>query len=407
MKFKLDFNIYSSKDRLEAIKSIPLNTLTPSELETVTNYVLYGKDEDGTSVVDRKEVQIKTKFNTYQKQKFVSLDEMMESPTFDEGEVFKDRPIYKNVKPSINKEKAQDIPGMKELWNTIDKYQRILDENEGKIPKTDETPTLNQRETYMLKHHLVEIRTHQYYLMDSYFPQIKMMKKNKGEFYRDPLLEQLTYNVFPRGVMQEENDPKFAEPRKYDSGSPAFSLDLGKIEELKQAGKPYFNFLDENHLYYLILKYREIRGSIEDEPHSPLWGLIWTIDFYIGRAKLSDQQRLIVEGKKAGLSNLEIQTKLKEDLGISHQVNYISTIWKKSIRLIIDAVEINYDEWLAKDYDKAWKKCSCCGNEKLKDTRMFCQKAKSSDGFTSRCKACDAMKRQEKKLQKIQLQPTP
>lgn len=53
----------------------------------------------------------------------------------------------------------------------------------------------------MLKHHLVEIRTHQYYLMDSYFPQIKMMKKNKGEFYRDPLLEQLTYNVFPRGVM--------------------------------------------------------------------------------------------------------------------------------------------------------------------------------------------------------------
>lgn len=56
MKFKLDFNIYSSKDRLEAIKSIPLNTLTPSELETVTNYVLYGKDEDGTSVVDRKEV---------------------------------------------------------------------------------------------------------------------------------------------------------------------------------------------------------------------------------------------------------------------------------------------------------------------------------------------------------------
>lgn len=55
-KFNLDFSIYSSKDRLEAIKSIPLETLTKSELETITNYVLYGKDEDGTSSVDRKEI---------------------------------------------------------------------------------------------------------------------------------------------------------------------------------------------------------------------------------------------------------------------------------------------------------------------------------------------------------------
>lgn len=83
-KFKLDFSINSSKDRLAAIKSIPLDTLNKSELETVTNYVLYGKDEDGTSCVDRKEVQIKTKFNSYNKEKIVSLDEMMENPAFDE-----------------------------------------------------------------------------------------------------------------------------------------------------------------------------------------------------------------------------------------------------------------------------------------------------------------------------------
>jgi len=55
-KFKLDFNIYSSKDRLEAIKDLPLNTFNNNELETISNYILYGKDEDGTSCVDRKEV---------------------------------------------------------------------------------------------------------------------------------------------------------------------------------------------------------------------------------------------------------------------------------------------------------------------------------------------------------------
>jgi len=66
-KFKLDFNIYSIEDRMEAIRKIPLDTLTPTELETVSNYVLYGKDADGTSAVDRKEIQIKTKFNSYNK----------------------------------------------------------------------------------------------------------------------------------------------------------------------------------------------------------------------------------------------------------------------------------------------------------------------------------------------------
>ena len=44
MKFKLDFDIYYATDRLEAIKSIDLKTLNKSELETISNYILYGKD---------------------------------------------------------------------------------------------------------------------------------------------------------------------------------------------------------------------------------------------------------------------------------------------------------------------------------------------------------------------------
>jgi hypothetical protein len=65
MKFKLDFTIPTSKERLDAIRDIPLETLNKTELETVSNYILYGKDEDGTSIVDRKEIYIKTKFNSY------------------------------------------------------------------------------------------------------------------------------------------------------------------------------------------------------------------------------------------------------------------------------------------------------------------------------------------------------
>lgn len=56
-KFKLDFSIYYAKDRLASIRDIDLASLSPHELETVSNYILYGKDEeDDKSAVDRKEI---------------------------------------------------------------------------------------------------------------------------------------------------------------------------------------------------------------------------------------------------------------------------------------------------------------------------------------------------------------
>lgn len=151
MKFKLDFSIYSSKDRLEAIKSIPLDNLSKTELETITNYILYGKDEDGTSIVDRKEVQIKTKFNSYNRNKTCSLDEMLESPTFDEGLLQKNRTIYKKNKPSINKEKAKNIPDMISLWDTIEKQEKTLNDL-----KNIQNPTPEEKkQIYYLNHHLI------------------------------------------------------------------------------------------------------------------------------------------------------------------------------------------------------------------------------------------------------------
>ena len=74
------------------------------------------------------------------------------------------------------------------------------------------------------------------------------------------------------------------------------------------------------------------------------------MDFYIEKARLSPQQLLIVNDKKFRLSNKEIQLHLEEELGIKHRENYISTIWNKAIKLIVEAVELNYDEFLCKDY---------------------------------------------------------
>ena len=53
-KYSLNFNIERDIDRLHAIEDI-LDTLdtdpSPSELEQMASYILYGKDEDGKNSI--------------------------------------------------------------------------------------------------------------------------------------------------------------------------------------------------------------------------------------------------------------------------------------------------------------------------------------------------------------------
>lgn len=393
VKFKLDFGIYSAEDRMKEIKKIDLEHLTKLELETVTNYVLYGKDEDGTSSVDRKEIQIKTKFNSYNRNKTVSLDEMMESPTFDESTLAKNKTIYKKVKPTIDKEKAAKIPDMIALWETIEKQEKLLAElKEIKNPSPEE-----KKQIYYLNHHLIQLRTEQYYIMDSHFPTIQL-QRNRAQFHESIVDSQMSYPVLPRGVMREQNDIDFRTPRlNKDSYSDTMIYSDDEVDEMIRNKKPFFDFRNTKHLYQLIQHYAELQDYVRLIPDSPIHNLLWTLDFYIEKANLSEQQLLIVRDKKMRQPNKVITANLMEELGIYHQENYVSTIWNKIVRLIADAAELNYDEFLCRNYDKAWKICSRCGEEYLRDPRNFVRKAKAADGLTGRCKKCDREIRQMNK----------
>ena len=376
--------------------NIDLSKLTKKELNLITDYILYGKEQDGKSMVDKKEIFIKPKYSSYSRQEPLSLEELMESPTFDESQLIKEKTQYKKIKPFLNREKCKNIPGMEQLWKEIDKIDRIIKLATGEEqPKLNEkVPKLSSKQLYALKHMLIELRREQYLLKDSVYPEIGT-KKNIGNYYNNPIDYQLNYPVFPCGLMKEENDIEFIEPFRSKKEFKGFNIEE-KILELKAQNKHYFNFLDKNHIYQLCLNYYDIKDQIEKIPDSPLHNLLWTLDFYIEKANLSPQQKLILEDKKKRLLNKEIVRHLEEELGIHHQENYISTIWNKITEQIAAAADLNYDEWLAKDYASAWKKCNCCNKILLKDTRNFVRKSKAADGLTNCCKRCDQKKRKGK-----------
>ena len=150
------------------------------------------------------------------------------------------------------------------------------------------------------------------------------------------------------------------------------------------------------------MAYYDLKAFVAEMPDSLIHNLLWTLDFYISAAKLTPEQLLIVKEKKKGKSIKEIAATVEKQMGIHHQENYISTIWGRITNKIAAAANLNYDEFLCKDYDKAWKICSSCGRELLRDPRQFSRKSKLPDGLNSRCKKCEReARRHEKELGKI------
>lgn len=393
--FKLDFSLVTAAERSEFIAQHNLSVLKPSEIELCANYILYGKNEQGKSVVDEKLVQINTKYNSYSQAAPVSLDALMENPNFDEGILSRNQTHYKNAKPTIDRTKDADIPTMKEMWANIDELQHLLDVNLGKV----EDPTvkrLSDSQIYRLRHNLIDIRRGQYYLKDIFKPTIGHTPNRLDYILMDGELDiswndlKSDYAFAPMGLI---GDNGLAYKVFYDIRNVDYAPDLYNFK-----AKYIIDFRNPTHVYKMLEQYEEFVTSSLDKPDSLMGLIAKTLDYYIERANLHEQHYTIIEMKKRKCTNKQITEKLAELYGLHHTDNYISTIYTQKICVeIANAAILHYDMFLLRDDDNAWKVCNTCGKVKLKDNRLFVKKAKAKDGFSSRCKVCDRIAREQNK----------
>ena len=140
-RLKLDFSLEFIDERTNFVNNyvqqpqFAQNPLTESELETISNYVLWGKNrEDGKNAVQRKEFDIETKSKLWSGNDNVeSLDALFESPTFDENQihqlgevriktprvVFSRDEARRNIHPSV-------LPQLEALFRQIDETDLII-----------------------------------------------------------------------------------------------------------------------------------------------------------------------------------------------------------------------------------------------------------------------------------------
>lgn len=396
---KLDFSLSTAKERAEYVQRYmdPCAHYTAKELETISNYLLYGKEEDGKSIVDRKEVQIKTKHNSYARKEAESLDALMEKPTFDERCFQRSTTRYKTIKPTISRTEDADVPGLRELWEIIDDIQHLIDVNKGKVEDAS-VRRLTSAELYEYQHYLIELRRQQFILRDSIKPVICRTKTNITPVY-DEYDEAIIWDIdgsnfaiAPLGLITEATKLRFYNPRALEE------VDYHWNEEAKFV----LDFRNADHVYELFEEFEGLETDAHLDVESTAAAIIETLNFYRGRANLNDEQKRILELKIRHISNQRICEIITKEFGATHSANYISTIYKQKIcHKIADAAILHYDYYLNREIATAWKKCTHCGEFKLRDTREYMRRARSSDGLSSICKNCDKKRRLDKKRGEI------
>jgi hypothetical protein len=376
----LNFSLNTSKDREEFIENYIIGkSFTQKELSTIADYILYGKDNDGTSVVDRKEVQIDTKYKSYQPKKPESLEELLENPTFNENS-FINTNIYKKIKPKINREEDKNVPGIQELWKTIDYYQHLLDVKEGKIIDPS-ARKLTDKEAYKIKHFIISLRREQFPLRDMVKPV---------SFFQNTIKEQIPIS----NDINWDNGKDFSiAPLGLYSSNPKRFNNILEIEEkdyyYNKAAKYVLDFRNPEHIYQLIEFSEDLLIAAEDNAESLLDDIIETLNFYINLADFDPIKTEILKLKRLKFPVLEIQKVLKEKFNITHSTNYISTIYKQKIcGGIADAAQLHYDMYMERENRSKWKKCNQCGKIKFLDSRIYMRKSRSSDGYNNKCKKC-------------------
>ena len=319
-RLNLDFSIQSITDRKAFIdiylqapqfKNLPP---TKEELETIANYILWGKEEDGKSLVQKKQIQIKTKNSTWTSQSNLSsLDELFESPTFNE---FQLSPLYEThytaQKETFSRSNAlRDAPPhikveLQKLFRQIDALDLLINFYELRTGKRKNPPreallqefsnseqlSLQERSTHLrpyeylkCRHELVELRKSQFTFRDIY--RTPIMRRTLPVVTREEkpaLLSEI--QVYPFGLMGKTPiRQKVFRPLREISPLDFSEEELQKISDLywefqKEKKEISKSFLDLEKLEHLYRVLEEFQNFFREEGRQEIFFSEETQDFF-------------------------------------------------------------------------------------------------------------------------------
>ena len=288
---KLDYTLETPQERNKLVKLIiaetPPEQLTNRYLEILTDYIIFAMDKE-----ERKERKILTdnRMVTVNKREtsFQGLVGKLEN-----GEdgiyniITNDKNIIFTPKVSITQKDLEEIPELKQLKEAME----IVEQQE-KVARG--------KKKYLLKKQLIEMRKDQYVIKSSYRKPIYCMNLIKS-------------------FSQMDLGEKFYIDNIYEDGE-LISADI------KSTGK--ITFLNPAHVSAILCNYSKLKEDAYGRFENDSYYLMEDLDDLI-ECTLRDDYPLYYDlliYKIDGKQNIEIQELLEKEFGVTHSVEYLSSL---------------------------------------------------------------------------------
>lgn len=421
---ELDFKIDWRDERAKYINQHlnPDVQLSAQELSTIADYILWGKDRQTGLNGLQEGIDLNSKWNT-EASKLESLNALVESPTFNENSLRRltDPPI-KVAREVFSRSKTRKnapahlIADFEALWRQIDETEFIVQTYElahgkRKTPLREElqnrfteaerqllaqkAQNLSSYHFLKLKRELVDLRTQQYILKDSYSSQILSNPTPSFEISEPPsfgdeiTLRPLNLIQDPKLFKKVWRTDRFPEPSDF---SEAELQCLSRHLWESSAHDFYFDFSNRDHLYTFFNIYDQLENAADTSSNFGLFKEI--LNSYIELAHLEPIHKMILNLKIKKQSNQLIADKIQRQFGRKYSPNYISTLYcAKSLQGICDAASLHRQIVENLMFPENFKTCKDCGRVLLLNETNFVRRQRSNDGFSPRCKACEKLKR--------------
>lgn len=377
----------------------------------MATYMLCGKDAEGRNAVQRGEIYLgnNTRYNSYRRKddRNKSLDAMLALPLADEAALkpATEKHHYKTPKPQIrrphyNKKTGElldpgdsDIPGMTELWERIDYFEHWIAVLEGKTPANpDDLLFDNSYRLYQLKHQLIDLRRHQYYLRDAYKPPIYM----PGADHPRPQFYDWTSDAYYWIAREEWQDRvDHALTSRISKNIADYETRNGGTEVKWVVRQHTFNWEDHLHVRALMNNYEALESAAAHKIDTYAKTLLMDFERYRDMANFSPLRLYILQARQNHYTVDETATLVFEKFSVNYGAANIDKILSNEIpKQIARAALLNR---LAADTPrKYWKHCCRCKELKPRNLYFFSSNATRRDGYASACKVCDKKRRIER-----------
>lgn len=419
--YSLDYSIERDVDRVAAVYDILdklEKTPTPNDLELMASYILYGKDENGLNAVQRGEISNgNTRFNSYRTKddKAVSLDGILDNPLADQSELrpAQSRDPYTHKLRQIRRPKYAkdgtlidigdaDIPGMQELWQCIDRMDKWIAQLDGRLPPDEDTKLDdNSYHVYQLRHSLIDMRRHQYYLKDAYKPALHFLAADHPKPQFIDWCADSFYWISPEEWKSRVDNALLASISHNLEDYEQRTNPLTGQLEIKWVVKHHiFNWENPAHVRAFINNYSLLYNQLEERLNADGRMFFFDFDRYRKMAHFTPVREFLIDHKLRQTPYDEILSELYAIYGLTYNENHLCTIYAQEIPAKIAETALRH-RLLVETPPSKCKKCSRCGRVLPQIPFFFTKNKTHKDGLSSACKDCEKSRRVEKGGQTI------